>query len=207
MDHGQTKTTSKSKPMQINDKTTPTDVPELFRAFGEVAGKYVTEYPKCWSPYKTAEEKVSYQNRLPTEIQPFVREYFRKHMNELLSHQSESTGEYLENTRVAWNRHIEANRQADCFLAYQVKNIFGDWSPKEWRLARRLLTACMDTDHIKVMYSGGIKRKLDSELTRLAERYDLIDSELTSLLTVPSFPTFYLSWANAPRDIETPPDH
>ena len=173
---------------------TPADHPDLFRAFQETFDVFQTEYPKYWSPYKTPEEKIAYQKRLPTEIQPFVRDYFQKHRDELLSHQPESTGQYLDNTTSAWDKHLEVNRQIDCFLSYEYRNIFGDWSPEEWKLAKRLLIAGIKTDHTKIMYSGGIKRKLDLEAGKLSRRYESVDPEFSSLLMTPSFQSFYLSW-------------
>ena len=142
----------------MNNDNTPENNPDLFRDFEEMPSSYHTLYPKYWSPYKTAEEKIDYQKRLPTEIQPFIRGYFRKHKDELSSYQNESVAEYLNHTMEAWDQHIQVNRQIDCFLSYEKNNIFGDWSPKEWGLARRLLVAGMETDHIKAMYSGGIKK-------------------------------------------------
>lgn len=182
------------KPTENEEGKTPADHPDLFRAFQETLDSYQTEYPKYWSPYKTPEEKIAYQQRLPTEIQPFVRDYFQRHRDELLSHQPESTGQYLDNTTNAWDKHLAVNRQIDCFLSYEYRNIFGDWSPEEWKLAKRLLIAGMETDHVKVMYSGGIKRKLDSEAEKLTRRYESVDPEFSSLLTVSSFQNFYLSW-------------
>lgn len=182
------------KTTENQKEKTPADHPSLFRAFQETLGSHQTEYPKYWSPYKTPEEKIAYQQRLPTEIQPFVRDYFQKHRDELLSHQPESTSQYLDNTTNAWDKHLLVNRQIDCFLSYEYRNIFGDWSPEEWKLAKRLLIAGMETDHVKVMYSGGIKRKLDSEAEKLTRRYESVDPEFTSLLMTPSFQSFYLSW-------------
>jgi hypothetical protein len=182
------------EPTKNEKGRTSEDYPDLFRAFQETTGIHQTEYPKYWSPYKTPEEKIAYQKRLPSEIQPFVRDYFQRHRNELLSHQPENTGQYLNNTVSAWNRHLAVNRQIDCFLSYEYKNIFGDWSPEEWKLAKRLLIAGMETDHVKVMYSGGIKAKLDLEVEKLIKKYESVDPEFSSFLMTPSFQSFYISW-------------
>jgi len=178
--------------IEMNNDNTPENNPDLFRDFEEMPSSYHTLYPKYWSPYKTAEEKIDYQKRLPTEIQPFIRGYFRKHKDELSSYQNESVAEYLNHTMEAWDQHIQVNRQIDCFLSYEKNNIFGDWSPKEWGLARRLLVAGMETDHIKAMYSGGIKKRLDSEAERLEQKYKN-NPEVSEVLMTPSFFTFYVS--------------
>jgi hypothetical protein len=182
------------KRTESKKEETPAEHPDLFRAFQETTGIHQTEYPKHWSPYKTPEEKVAYQKRLPTEIQPFIRDYFQRHKDEILSHQPESAGKYLDNTARAWDIHLAVNRQIDCFLSYEYRNIFGDWSPEEWNMAKRLLIAGMETDHLKVMYSGGIKRKLNSEIEKLTKRYESVDPEFSSLMMTPSFQSFYISW-------------
>ena len=145
------------------------------------------------SPYKTAREKLDYERRLPTEIIPFVRAYFAKHKEEILKIcDQESIAEYLNHIQKAWREHIKANEAIDCFLSYESGNIFGDWSPEEWKLARQLLVAGFDTDHQKTLYSGGVKHKLDTERISLIEKYKSsgIDG-IETILISPAGMTFY----------------
>lgn len=170
----------------------PSQLPELFLSFQEVSGNFTAVPPLKWSPYKTGKEKLEYQTRLPIEIQPFIREYFIKHseeMNGLLI--TETTESYLSHLKQAWFDHMQANRAIDIFLAYEINNPLAEWSPIEWRTARRLLVASMTTDHKKAMYSGGVKKKLDFETKKLIARYGHTDSNFEIKLLTPSFITFY----------------
>ncbi len=166
---------------------------ELFREFPPVPQNLTTLDTPFLSPYKSAKEKLDYERRLPIEILPFVRTYFAQHKDEMLKLcENEPISEYLSHIKEAWQKHIGANEAIDCFLNYETKNVFGDWSQKEWGMAKRLIVAAFETDHQKTMYSGGIKHKLEIERIRLGEKYRTSGiQDFDTLLISPAGLTFY----------------
>ena len=175
-------------------KSMTTTRPEFFMEFPETPDLYRTEFPTYWSPYKTPIEKLAYVKRITSEIQPFIRSYFQKHKAEMLDRiESEELSEYTGKTKDAWAKHLDVNQAIDCFLNYELGSEFGDWSPEEWRVARDLLAAGMDSDHAKAMYSGGIKDKLEIERRKLVARYGVMNPDFEHQLLTLSFPTFYES--------------
>lgn len=174
-----------------NAPKTPEQLPGLFKAFPETEDTFLTEEPAYWSPYKTAAEKLKYENDLPTVIQPFMRAYFQRHANEMAEVQRHPLEDYTGNLKEAWNKHLAANKLVDRFLSYETNSPFGQWSPAEWKSAKLLLRAAMETDHEKAMYSAGLKTKLETESKRLIARYGSQIDGFETLLLTPSFPTFY----------------
>ena len=175
---------------RLDDTNNKHENSNLFREYTETGETYKTELAPYGSPYKTPEEKLSYERTLPTVIQPFIRAHFEKNAVKLAEIQTEPIEEYTKHLREAWEAHLAVNKAIDCFLMYESGTPFKEWSPEEWRSARRLLVGAIDTDVTKGLYSVGLKKKLDTEVVRLKTKYSNVEDFEQNLLT-PSFATFY----------------
>ncbi len=146
--------------------------------------------PPKFMAYKSAEEKLGYQKSIPSRIRPYLMGYIASIQPEIETRvEEESPEEYLLNLKLSWQRHNEVNEAIDMFLFHQEISLFKDWSLEEWRLAKDLLRGAVETDHVKNIYSGGLKRKIEYEARKLEKKLNLTQEEKGLLLT-PSLGTF-----------------
>jgi hypothetical protein len=142
------------------------------------------------SPYIDPASKFRYFSGIANRLRPYLRSRLADNP-EAQDVINQPPLLYLKNLKAAWRCHIEANKSADIFLTQENESVFNKvWAKNQWISVRQMFIDCYETDEQKNLYSGNLKKVIESEVVRLKKKYGLTKEE-THLLTTPSVANFY----------------
>lgn len=144
-------------------------------------------------PYKTAKEKIAYEEQVDTRIRPYLFIHSQDLSQEMRSASQLGPIEYLEELERAWKEHIQVCVDISDFLSQRHESRYPAWCLSEWKDVRSLLIEAFKTDKDKNIFSVGIKDKIEKTVSELKDKYSWDENETATCIT-PSTPSFHTQY-------------